>query len=78
MCELGCRACDLQAKVFGGASMLASAAPPGESIGEKNAKVALEMLQIAGVPVVARDLGSRRGRKVEFHSADGTVWVKLL
>jgi chemotaxis protein CheD len=78
MGELGCRTSDLQAKVFGGASMLARAGEVGETIGDKNAKVALEMLRIAGVPVIARDLGGRRGRKVEFHSGDGSAWVKLL
>jgi chemotaxis protein CheD len=78
MNEIGCRTSDLLAKLFGGASVLARGAAGGESIGDKNAKVALEALRIAGVPVIARDVGGRRGRKVEFHSGDGSAWVKLL
>jgi chemotaxis protein CheD len=78
MADIGCRTSDLQAKVFGGASMLGRGKEVGETIGDKNAKVALEMLRVAGVPVIARDLGGQRGRKVEFHTADGSAWVKLL
>jgi chemotaxis protein CheD len=78
MNDMGCRTIDLQAKVFGGASMLANAGPVGTTIGDKNAKVALDMLRVAGVPVIASDLGGRRGRKLEFHTGDGSAWVKLL
>jgi chemotaxis receptor (MCP) glutamine deamidase CheD len=28
--------------------------------------------------VIASDLGGRRGRKLEFHTGDGSAWVKLL
>jgi chemotaxis protein CheD len=78
MGDLGCRTSDLHAKLFGGASMLSRAKAAGETVGDKNAKLALDMLRVAGIPVVAHDLGGQRGRKVEFHSADGTAWVKLL
>jgi chemotaxis protein CheD len=66
MLALGSRKSDLQAKVFGGASMLHGARP--NSAG----------LESEGIPVVAEDVGGYMGRKLVFLTDLGHVWVKTL
>lgn len=67
----------LRAKVFGGASVIASLRAGG-SLGEENAALALWLLRDAGIPVVDRDVGGTRGRKVVFVADEGTAWVRQL
>lgn len=73
MVEHGARSARLQAKVFGGASMISGAAPRPTHVGMQNMRLATELLERAGVPVVACDVGGARGRKIVFHTADGSV-----
>ncbi len=63
---------ELTAKVFGGAAMLV-AAPKINHIGAQNLQVALAWLGRAQIPVVASDVGGARGRKLVFHTDDGSV-----
>lgn len=71
---LGSRIADVEAKLFGGANLLG-----GQSeLGARNAAIAEELLDELGVPVVARDVGGRRGRKLLFSTADGGALVRLL
>lgn len=67
----------LQAKVFGGAC-IASAFQRHDHLGLKNVEIALTLLADAGVTVVAQDVGGTRGRKLLFHTDDGTALVKYL
>ncbi len=67
----------LVAKVFGGASVLAPLAS-ARRLGEENAALALHLLDEARIPVLDRDVGGERGRKLVFVSDEGTAWVKLL
>ena len=73
VCEQGARRQHLQAKLFGGASMLAGVTPRAGHIGVQNLKLAVEMLDSAGIPVVGRDVGGERGRKITFQTDDGSV-----
>jgi len=67
----------LTARLFGGASLFA--APPGRvSIGEQNVGVATRFLEEARIPVLGRETGGTRGRKVVFDTASGGIWVKTL
>ncbi len=75
---LGCRKRNLAAKVFGGANVLGAAGAGKNHIGTKNAEVAFAMLSAEGIPVLARDVGGSRGRKVIFHTQGGSVWVRKL
>lgn len=68
----------LQAKVFGGACVLAGAAEEGEHLGQRNVEVALKILGREGIDVLARDVGGRRARKLIFHTDNGSAWVKRL
>jgi chemotaxis protein CheD len=67
----------LRAKVFGGASVL-GALRATRNLGEENAELALRLLADAGIPVLDRDVGGTRGRKVVFIADEGTAWVRQL
>lgn len=77
MLALGSDRRSLQAKVFGGAHLLA---PPGTEagLGQRNAEVAMQFLEQHGITVMARDVGGSVGRKILFASNEGAVWVKSL
>ena len=68
----------LQAKVFGGACVLEAFQAREGHLGEKNAGVALKLLDELGIPVVSRDVGGRSGRKLIFHTDLGNAWVAKL
>ena len=67
----------LQAKVFGGASVI-GAFSRGRRLGDDNAVLATESLQALGIPVIEQDVGGTKGRKLVFHSDDGAAWIRLL
>jgi chemotaxis protein CheD len=69
----------LRAKVFGGASVLGTTrAASRRPLGEDNVRVALDMLLEKGIPVVDGDVGGSRGRKLVFHTDDGSAWMRTL
>ncbi len=67
---------DLRAKIFGG--MQATMRAVHEDLGAANAELAVRLCQEAGIPVVARDVGGERGRKLIFRVPSGEAWVKYL
>jgi chemotaxis protein CheD len=73
---VGARRPALKAKVFGGSSVID--AFRHRSLGEENAALALRLLEEAGVEVVEQDLGGARGRKLVFHTDDGSAWIRHL
>lgn len=74
---LGARRSRLEAKVFGGASVLGGAVGR-RRLGDENVKLALRILEALAVPVVGGDVGGTRGRKIVFHTDDGAAWVRSL
>lgn len=68
----------LQAKLFGGMSSRWGFTRTGKDLGEANVLLARKLLDEAGVPVVASDVGGPRGRKLVFQLDDGVAWVKAL
>ncbi|HXU33305.1 MAG TPA: chemotaxis protein CheD [Thermoanaerobaculia bacterium] len=79
----GAREANLQAKVFGGARVLAAFAGNGNHggaghLGGRNVEVAQQTLKRRAIPIVAEAVGGERGRKLIFHTDDGSAWVKLL
>lgn len=68
----------LVAKVFGGANVIGGTAPRGVHVGTQNADLAFDMLRDARIPIMARDVGGARGRKLLFQTADGVVRLKRL
>lgn len=72
---LGCAREKLVAKYFGGASMWQS----GEgllAVGERNIELAQTVLEELRIPVLARDVGGERGRKIVFNSGTGEVLLR--
>ena len=75
---LGASRAALVAKVFGGACVLDAFGAGPEHLGARNAEVAMAFLERHGIPVAARDTGGRRGRRLHFHTDDGTALVRLI
>ncbi|HSN90483.1 MAG TPA: chemotaxis protein CheD [Anaeromyxobacteraceae bacterium] len=73
----GARRAGIRAKVFGGASVL-HALRTSRNLGEENAHLALRLLEAAHIPVIEIDVGGQKGRKLIFHSDDGSAWIRRL
>ena len=71
--EMGAKAVDLEAQLFGGAWETGAEAP--REWAEKNIKVGSEILEKLGVPITGRDVGGRRGRKIVFNSDTGETAI---
>ena len=70
---LGGKQDSLRAKLFGGACLTEEGAG---RLSAQNVTVARSCLAEAKIPIVAEDVGGRRGRKLIFCIPDGDVWVK--
>jgi chemotaxis protein CheD len=77
MDALGCRAADLQAKVFGGAAVLPFGAS-AVTIGTKNVQVALDWLKERSIPVIARRTGGTSGLQIRLYIGSGRVLVRKI
>ncbi len=73
---LGSRRRDLRAKIFGGAHVLDQPQDDGRHLGSRNVEVARRVLAREGIPIVAEDVGGTGGRKVIFHTVDGSVLLR--
>jgi len=72
----GARRDCLEAKVFGGGSVMAGLTHA--NVGERNAAFVLEYLRAEGIAIAARDLLDVHPRKVYFFPRTGRVLVKKL
>ena len=68
----------LRVKLFGGACVLDAFRDRQNHLGTQNVQVAREMLTAAEIPIVSADVEGRRGRKLIFHTDDGSAWIKSL
>lgn len=75
MLALGCDLSDLQGKIFGGSSSFS--ALPENSLGAQNVKLAEEFLKEHGIPLLLTDVNGKRGRRLTFHTGDGTTQLKI-
>lgn len=73
---LGCQAGDLQAKVFGGANVLAAGG--GESVGSSNVRLALGRLHDRGIRVAVRRTGGTSGQQIRFNTGTGEVMFRYI
>jgi chemotaxis protein CheD len=71
---LGCEVKNLQAKIFGGTS--AYAADPLTALGTRNVQMAEQFLRDAGIPITAKEVSGKHGRKLTFNTVDGVTEVK--
>ncbi len=72
--RLGGRRANLEAKVFGGARVLAI----HSDIGRRNGAFVQAYLNLEGLPLVAQDLGGIHPRKIIFFPQQGLVRVRRL
>ena len=72
--SIGCHREHLVAKVFGGANVSGTGLEVF-MIGDRNVTLALQMLEDFRIPVVAKDVGGRVGRKIIMNSESGVVMV---
>jgi chemotaxis protein CheD len=63
----------LEAKIFGGARLLASSSEIG--VGERNIIFARRFLNREGIPIIGENLGGDRPRRVNFEPMSGRAWV---
>jgi chemotaxis protein CheD len=76
--KAGARIRHLKAKLFGGASVMSEFKHNKTSLGGRNVEIAHQILARYRIPIISADVGGNRGRKIVFHTDDGTVWVKQL
>jgi chemotaxis protein CheD len=74
---LGARPRSLQARVFGGACVLAAMRSESH-LGKKNADVAMDFLTRAGIRIVEVDTGGNRGRKLIYRTDEGSACLNLI
>jgi chemotaxis protein CheD len=74
--KMGARRNHLEAKVFGGANVIRGLS--GHHVGQRNAEFVLGFLSTENIPVIARDLGGDKARKVAYFPATGEARVKRL
>ena len=72
----GAKRSRLQAKLFGGACVMASFQANGSDLGSRNVEVARDYLHAARIPVVFEDVGGTHGRKVVFRTDSGVTMVR--
>jgi chemotaxis protein CheD len=72
--KMGANRGRLQAKIFGGASMIKGLS----CIGAANAKFAKEFLAYEGIPCLSEDLGGDMARRLRFWPTSGRVQMRQL
>lgn len=78
MTALGSERKTLQAKIFGGASVIDALRGGVQHLGERNVETARAILERERIPLVAEDVLGRFGRKLVFHTHTGVAWVKAI
>jgi len=74
--KMGAKRSNLEAKVFGGASVLRGFTV--NNVGERNAEFVMQFLKTEKIPVVAQDMLDINPRKVYYFPTTGLVRVKNL
>ncbi len=77
MREKGADLRQTQARIFGGAHVLAQFSA-FKSIPDRNVELARQSLKDVGIRVIAEDVGGERGRRVLFETGNGKVLVRIV
>jgi len=75
MIDIGCNPTNMEAKIFGGAS-INIASSEDMMIGKRNALTAKEILAEYKIPITAEDCGGTSGRRIMMRSDTGKVFMK--
>jgi chemotaxis protein CheD len=73
---LGCRLENITAKIFGGSALFRGKEHYPASLGAKNVAAAIQLMENAGIQIVAQETGGDHGRKVVFDTDDGAAWSR--
>lgn len=76
--KAGARRNYLQAKLAGGAAVLATSIGKTGAVGERNAEECLRMLEKMNIPVTGKDLGGNIGRSLYFDPGKQVLHVKKI
>jgi len=76
MLERGAATRRLVAKIVGGATVLEAFSGARRSIGDQNIAVAREFLRRLDIRITGDQTGGRRGRKLLFHTGNGSACVR--
>jgi chemotaxis protein CheD len=68
----------LRARVFGGATIGIAVGDPEHHLGTRNARLALAALEERRIPIVGKDVGGGKSRKLVFWSGTGEAQISLL
>ena len=68
----------LEGRIFGGAWMNVGLRENPMHVGLENVRVAEELLAGVGIRVLAAHTGGAQGRRIVFHTDDGTAWVRAV
>jgi chemotaxis protein CheD len=77
MIALGCKKSNIRAKVFGGGEVIETNIAQFK-IGQRNIELAMEALDDLKIPIVAKSVGGKLGRKIEFNTETGEVKQKYI
>lgn len=72
--RLNCSKQNMIAKIFGGASKTISSL----NIGERNAQIAFDYMEVERIRVVAQNVGGQIGRKIIFDTSTAEVLMKFI
>ena len=72
MISLGSKKVNLKAKVFGGGEVIETNVSQFH-IGERNIQLAMDMLDELKIPIIAKSVGGKLGRKIEYSTGTGEV-----
>ena len=72
--QLGAKRTNMVAKVFGGANQLDHQL----GVGQRNIKVGFEVLKELKIKIVAKSVGGDEGRKLNFNTSTGEVFMKYI
>jgi chemotaxis protein CheD len=74
--ELGAKKRFIKAKLVGGAQMFSFISPDALDVGKRNIESAKLTLKKEGIPVVAEDVGGKKGRTMSFDLKSGKIEVR--
>jgi chemotaxis protein CheD len=77
MIRMGSQKKSLVAKVFGGGEVLQIKSNVF-NIGRRNVELAFEMIERMRIPIKAKSVGGKEGRKIQFNTFDGSVKMKFV
>lgn len=78
MLNIGCSLNNIEAKIFGGGNVIEGVSQEQMMVGRKNIIIAQEVLDEYKIPIVAKDVGGTRGRRILLKTDSGKILLKYI